>query len=91
MVQNNNKWSVYFNSGQIDELEQIAGKMLTDLGYVARLQGDKDLSSAQLLRFKWLDWLNVFMHHITFFGVRGLIPLFLRSRDAFMQNKRNKY
>ncbi len=91
MVQNNNKWSAYFNSGQIDELEQIAGKMLTDLGYVARLQGDKDLSSAQMLRLKWFDWANVSMHQITLFGAKGLIPFFFRIRDALMQNKTNKY
>ena len=91
MIQNSNKWNVYFNSEQIDELEQIAGKMLADLGYVVKLQGDKDLSSARLFWLKWTDWAYLSIRHITLFGVKGLIPFFLRMRDAFMQNKANKY
>jgi len=91
MVQNSNKWRTYFNSNQIDELEQIGGKMLADLGYTVKLRGDKDLSFAKLYWLKWQDWTNYSIHHITNFGVRGLIPLFFRVRDALMQNKSNKY
>ncbi len=91
MVQNSNKWRTYFNSNQIDELEQIGGKMLADLGYTVQLRGDKDLSFAKLHWLKWQDWINYSIHHITNFGVRGLIPLFFRVRDALMQNKTNKY
>lgn len=91
MIQNSNKWRTYFNSDQIDELEQIAGKTLADLGYTVKLQGDKDLSSARLYWLKWQDWINFSIHHITAFGVRGLVPFFFRVRDALMQDKSNKY
>lgn len=91
MIQNSNKWRTYFNSDQIDELEQIAGKTLVDLGYTVKLQGDKDLSSARLYWLKWQDWINFSIHHITAFGVRGLVPFFFRVRDALMQDKSNKY
>ena len=91
MIQNSNKWRTYFNSEQIDELEQIAGKTLADLGYTVGLQGDKDLSSARLYWLKWQDWINFSIHHITAFGVRGLVPFFFRVRDALMQDKSNKY
>ncbi|MBA3755342.1 MAG: sulfotransferase [Nitrosomonas sp.] len=91
MIQNSNKWRTYFNSDQIDELEEIAGKTLADLGYAVGLQGDEDLSSAQLYWLKWQDWINFSIHHITVFGVRGLVPFFFRVRDALMQDKSNKY
>lgn len=91
MVQNSSKWRTYFNADQIDELEQIAGKMLTSLGYAVKVQGDKDLSSVQLLWLKWQDWLHFSIRHITVFGIKGLIPFFSRARDALMQNKANKY
>lgn len=91
MILNSNKWRTYFNSDQIDELEQIAGKTLADLGYAVELQGDKDLSSARLYWLKWQDWINFSIHHITAFGVKGLIPFFFRVRDALMQDKTNKY
>lgn len=91
MIQNNDKWRVYFNSKQIDELEQIAGKMLANLGYVVKLQGDKDLSPMRLRWLKWKDWVNFSIRHITLFGTKGIIPFFFRIRDALMQNKTNKY
>ncbi len=91
MIQNSNKWRTYFNTDQIDELEKIAGKTLADLGYAVKLQGDKDLSSARLYWLKWQDWINFSIHHITTFGVKGLIPFFFRIRDALMQDKTNKY
>ena len=91
MIQNSNKWRTYFNADQIDELEKIAGKTLADLGYAVELQGDKDLSSARLYWLKWQDWINFSIHHITAFGVKGLIPFFFRVRDALMQDKTNKY
>ncbi len=91
MVQNSSKWRTYFNSNQVDELEQIAGKMLADLGYTVRLQGDRDLSSIRLFWLRWKDWMNFSINHITHFGAKGLIPFFFRVRDALMQNKTNKY
>ena len=91
MVQNSSKWRTYFNADQINELEQIAGKMLASLGYTVGVQGDKDLSSMRLFWLKWRDWLYFSIRHITVSGAKGLIPFFLRVRDALMQNKANKY
>lgn len=91
MVQNSSKWRTYFNNDQIDELEKIAGKLLGELGYVVKTQGDNDLSKTRLLLLKWRDWAYFSIRHITTFGAKGLIPFFLRVRDALMQNKTNKY
>jgi hypothetical protein len=91
IISNSGKWRTYFNTDQINELEQIAGKMLTELGYTVDFQGDKDLSPARLQYLKWQDWVNNFIYHITAFGTKGLIPFFSRVRDALMQDKTNKY
>lgn len=91
IVQNSSKWCTYFTADQIDELEQIAGKVLFSLGYTVKLQGDRDLTSAQLLRLRWHDWLHLSIYHMTDLGVKGLIPFYLMVRDALMQNKVNKY
>jgi Sulfotransferase family len=91
MIENHGKWQTHFSRAQRADMERIAGSTLFDLGYEVNLKGDDDLSETMLRTLKWKDWMNFSLHGVQRFGARGLVPLFYRARDAWVQDKMNKY
>jgi Sulfotransferase family len=91
MIENRGKWQSHFSQTQRISMEQIAGRTLFELGYDVDVRGDQDLSEASLRTLKLKDWMNFSLHGVRKFGARGLVPLFYRARDAWVQDKMNKY
>ena len=91
MIQNSEKWRRYFDAAQIEGLERIAGRALSELGYPVNIAGDADLTALQRRGWKWKDWANFSVHHLMSYGLVGLKPFILRARDALHQDKVNKF
>lgn len=91
MILNSEKWRNYFDAAQLEALECIAGRQLSDLAYPANTAGDAELTALQKRWWKWKDWANFSIHHLSSYGLNGLKPFVLRVRDAVIQDKVNKY
>jgi Sulfotransferase family len=91
MIENHGKWQTHFSGVQLADMERIAGSTLFELGYQVNVRGDEDLSDAELRTLKLKDWLNFSLLDVRKFGPRGLVPLFYRARDAWIQDRMNKY
>lgn len=85
IIENSGKWRSYFNHNQIQQIESIAGKVLTSFGYPVVCQGD--MNPGALKRKYWLlkDGISATTSFFRKFGLKAL-PMYLRTvRDAVKQ------
>jgi hypothetical protein len=92
ILSNSGKWSTYFSTREITELELIAGKVLAELDYeIISDPGDVNPSRNQLYRWKLLDrfWNTVLMYRYGGIAVTGMF--LRRAKESLMQDHTNTY
>lgn len=77
IVANSQRWRGYFDPSRVRALEQLAGRVLAELGYEVEQAGDDDLGRAERIALRGKDAL---MRSLAFFRDRGLkgVPMYLR-------------
>lgn len=91
IMKNSEKWRSYFTETQIRQLESLAGKFLSDLGYTVETKGEQDPTPWQLRLWFLNDKLQVTLYNFRRHGP-GYARIYIRrTRDSIRQALTNKY
>ena len=89
IVKNISKWKNYFSEKQISDMESIAGKLLSDLGYeIFKYAGDKQPHKIQIVSWLLYDRFQAMRYIIGKYGmtsstdnIRRILTLIHQSRS----------
>lgn len=77
IVKNSGKWRMYFDHSMIEAMEEVAGGLLTTLGYETSIAGDKTPTAATLMLWRLRDRAVFTSWYFRRYGF-GALPMFSR-------------
>jgi len=91
IIPNRDRWRSYFDADEIDTLESIAGRLLAELGYETKQQGDSEPNRWLLQAWQLMDRWHFTVDHFRRYGWHGTVAYAKRVVDARRQARVNRY